>query len=210
MAGQTALRKLPFAQGADPLQAWPAVSESLAELLDASLFAPATKAAADRFDTWPLGVSVQSITGAQATAGGWPAGSWQLLTIRRSINDQAAQFLCESASTGNAEVRYRSGTANGWSPWFQVVSKSTARAMHAGTYTFTATAAPVSRAISFPSGTFQTPPFVVVSGSHRDALFTATSVTKDGFSANVDAIAGASSAARRITWHAIELNNAEA
>lgn len=209
MAGQTSIRKLPFAQAGEPLQQFPAVSQSLAEALDSTLFPPAAgKTPNDSFASYPLGISVLGLTSAVVTAGGWPAGSWQLVTIRRANNDQAAQFLCESTSTGRAEVRYRSGTVAGWSPWFQVVSKDTARGMHAGEYTFTASAALQSRTITFPAGTFQTKPFVVVSGANRDAIFTASAPTKDGFTANVGPLDGAGSVTRRVTWIAVELNGA--
>jgi hypothetical protein len=83
--------------------------------------------------TYPIGMTIVQMTGAQATSGGWPGGvSGSVVTFRRSgeldADACASQwFYVTTSVTPKAYYRSGSGTggANAWSPWVQVVGDDT-------------------------------------------------------------------------------------
>jgi hypothetical protein len=70
---------------------------------------------------------VLGISGADATAGGWPTGSATVVTFSRAEGDlgatpnsSAAQlWFRNTASAASQDARFRSGSAAGWTPWLQ-------------------------------------------------------------------------------------------
>jgi hypothetical protein len=73
------------------------------------------KPGTDLIGTYPVGVTVMTVTAAQGT--GWPAnGSCSVLTIRRVDGAIGAQWCCLDSATKSV-AWYRSGNAGGWSPW---------------------------------------------------------------------------------------------
>jgi len=210
VTGATPILGLPFAQGGDPFSAWPGVSQALAEKLEQSEFAGFKPMSAPQTE-YPLGVSVMRVTAAQATDGGWPDNlSCVVHTLRREGGDAAYQYWLRTSSL-YPEIRYRAWAPGyTWGRWITVATLNTARAQHAGEYTFDASASNKSKTLAWPAGLFTTRPYVVVSGSTRDATMTATGITATGFSVNMGPEAGANSIARRVTWIAIEMNGVDA
>lgn len=90
------------------------------------------KYAADLPSTYPLGVSLMTLTGGWASTGGWPyASSGYVVTFFRADSPLATNStsafqiwnrnVSGSASPAAAEMLFRSGTdSGGWTPWVQL------------------------------------------------------------------------------------------
>jgi hypothetical protein len=86
------------------------------------VYKPAAKGVDDPISTYPIGVSVMAVSGALATAGGWPfAGSAVVVTFNRS-KDAVGEQWWHSNSVTNQRVLYRHGnnaSTPQWGAWVQ-------------------------------------------------------------------------------------------
>jgi hypothetical protein len=83
---------------------------------------PATgKGVADSPATYPLGMSIMSLTTTQATTGGWPLATTAVVVTFKRYNDDVAAQWWYANSTGTPRVWYRLGNTGVWSPWVKVV-----------------------------------------------------------------------------------------
>lgn len=84
--------------------------------------------ATDTLETYPLGTSVLSVTGALATSGGWPeSASASVLTVKRyDTSGNPIGFQVWSRTNANApSMMFRSGSSALWSPWQKVAGDDT-------------------------------------------------------------------------------------
>ena len=86
-------------------------------------YIPTAKAASDLPSTYPLGMSLTTLTGAIASAGGWPYGgtgevvTWIRADSPLSASQTGFQIWCRN-NNSLAEMQFRSGSdVAGWSPW---------------------------------------------------------------------------------------------
>lgn len=202
MSGRSTYLKLPYATPDDPLVAWPAASQALAETIDGSLVLPGSSRTADQLlMDYPIGPSVYPIAGSAVVAGGWPGtGPAEVLTIK-SASDRASQFFF-THSTSNPIVRFRHGTTGGWSAWRDIVAPTMPRAVHVGQHTFPESGGQdMEQQITFPAGTFVTTPVIVTATNNRAYTIGSKAASPTGFILTRDG-AGVSSSTG--FWHAIE------
>jgi hypothetical protein len=115
--------------------------------------------------SYPRGLTLMGISGADATAGGWPDGSsCFVLTMMRAGDADANAvggqlWFVNTATYGNYKVRYR-GAAGNWGAWIDIVDDGMQTTVDSGQYTFnmTTTNQSLSRAITFAAGRFSTTP----------------------------------------------------
>lgn len=123
---------------------------------------PATITASSPVESFPLGWSGMSMSGANATAGGWPTsgGSAQLLVMKLAA-DRSIQILFRNSNT-NAFAAYRVNDTTGvQSPWFGLVGPYTEAT---GSVQVPSTSNPTATVqVTYPAGRFTvtTPPPLV-------------------------------------------------
>jgi len=161
----------------------PADLQALADALDFTrvqqLTAVQNPNASNLLPTYPAGISMLNLGGAEASAGLWPSGSTlNVLTMRHHSTQRGQQFAFRS-TTADPRLWFRqmSDTANApWvllSPWTTTVTLPDVAANGVQ-----------SAAVTFPAATFTGVPVVAVSPAGSNALMagcvgvpTATGVT---------------------------------
>lgn len=190
----------------------PADLQALAADLDFSkvmLLTAAQVTAASALSAYPLGLSLLSLSTAEASGGGWPgAASCHVLTVKPTTN-RAAQFVFRNASAPVASF-YRQLLADPGphSPW---VSASAPYAQYIGSVTLnTATNPTAAVVITWPSGRFSVAPRVLL-GSNSNLWFAAGTVTASQVSIvgrNITGTTGGT--APVISVHAVQATSASA
>lgn len=125
-------------EGNDPIADIASIIEDgLTDIQNQFFIASDSKANADAWDTYPLGVSVMAITGTGQTNGVWPSQGSVLSVRRGASGNQTAQLLLGGFVTSGGVIRYRIGSDAGWSPWLIIGSNDQPQAEATGAVTGT-------------------------------------------------------------------------
>lgn len=108
----------------DYIAAWPQIAEQGFLDLENSLIID-YHVAADGHDTYPVGMSMFTVTTSSATSGGWPEGSGMVISFRRIQQDITFQLKVSQGVDRSPNVWARTGSSSGWSPWGVVTSRDT-------------------------------------------------------------------------------------
>lgn len=131
--------------------------------LEKLLTVPSNLAASVPSTSYPLGMSLMTLTGSGAGDGGWPESTSSLvLTLRRTNGEQAAQYWI---ATSAPRMWMRVAVGTGWSAWSTIAGRGIPTAQASGDITLTGGAGVRSAVVMFPGGRFSAAPQVFVSNT---------------------------------------------
>lgn len=80
------------------------------------------KPASDGPDSYPVGVSVMSVSLTYAQANGWTGNGGMVLSVRRASGGLTCQlYLGSGTASGTPSVKYRFGNTAGWvTGWYSI------------------------------------------------------------------------------------------
>lgn len=187
MPGSTPVFGWPFPLPTDPIAQGAGVIGNQVQAAEAQVVLPPdSRNASNGVENYPLGISLMSITTANAAAGGWPiASSAILLTARRPDGIAALQFWIQNV-TGSPQIRFRIINNTGMSGWDTVAGRPVPDAMASNQITLTPPSGggTVTGAVVFPSGRFTAAPrlaLAVMSTLPQNVSASATVPTNSGF-----------------------------
>jgi hypothetical protein len=133
--------------------------------------------------SYPLGMSLMTLTGTGATSGAWPQNVSSLVfTLRRTGAEAALQYWFATLGAGShPTIMARSAAGGSWTPWTLVAGSGQPWATASGTKTFSNINAPTSATIAFPSGRFTAQPNVTATTHDRNAVLAVTAISSTGF-----------------------------
>lgn len=178
MASQTT-KGLPYPTSTDLLTTGAAAIQALAQDLDFTkipLLSPTATTVATPLETYPVGLSLIVMAGADSAAGGWPTGlTGHVLTVKTNTN-RAAQYFFR-AGTPNVTAYYRQLYAVG-TPHSAWVAATAPYGMFVGSVVLNAATNPTAGVVvTFPANRFTLPPRVVTGSANSAWVAAATSIT---------------------------------
>lgn len=138
---------------------------NLAQAIENSFIVPLdSKAQADPYDSWPIGLSLMHLTLTGANNGGWvqPGLVLTLHPNTGGTSGRTAQLLVWGSATAGANLMLRYGQSTGWSSWIPVAGPSSPSAQATGQITLTPPSGggTVVGTVLFPTNRFATAPRV--------------------------------------------------
>jgi hypothetical protein len=195
----------PLAEGADAIR-------SLAEALTnrtVTVLPSNSVAESDPFTAYPRGISTVDLS--TAAGASWPTGSSSTVMTIVAAADRAVQLAYRNTAGTNTFGYYRSGNPSGWSPWIGATGPF-GEAGGSVVFPTTAAGAVSSVTVTFPAGTFNRGPNVVISGytaspgNRHVSAASSTATSFIAYFANDRTDAGAVAA----HWNATQMNSAAA
>jgi hypothetical protein len=192
------VKGIPYPADTEPPDV-PSDLQRLAENLDFSkiplLTAAQIPSAATLLSAYPLGVSLMTLSSAEAAAGGWPGGTFSNILTIKTNTGRATQFLYRTSGLLNAYYRQLQPDPGPHSPWSGAIGPY-AQAQGAATVNLT-TNPTASVAVTLPAGRFTQTPRVQLSSTSSlwmPALLSASATSITVLARSLNATAGTGTA----------------